>query len=155
MTTVVFRRKLYTACVGIKYDGCESPRPYVTITEDKNILDENGEAVNFDKTGVNGESLRYDIIRALKLRYEIDNEDVIAKAGIYEAVPLSPDRIKCESVSYLTGTAGRTVRQWACENVYSEGDGRRKTYYWTRSDVERFLERPRPGKRARKKPPVL
>jgi hypothetical protein len=153
MTTVLFRRKLYAACMGINLD--DSP-PCVTIGGEENILNESGEAVNFENTGVNGDSLRNEVIRALRLRYELDNSDAVVKSGIYNAGEFCPDRIKSEEISHLTGLAKPTVRQWARENaLYSVGDGTRKTYYWTRADLERFLQRPRPGKRARKKPPGL
>jgi hypothetical protein len=64
--------------------------------------------------------------------------------------------IKSDEVARLANVTGRAARVWAKNNgVSSTGDGRRKTYYWTRADVDRFLQRPRPGKRARKKSPVL
>jgi hypothetical protein len=156
MTAVVFRRKRYTARVGINYGDYASPRPYVTIADDKNISGENGGAANFEKTGGKGKTLRREIIKALKLRYEIDNARVIIEAGIYDAGEFNPDRLNCASVSCLTGASMRTAQKWAHENdLRAELEGTRKTYYWTRADVDRFLQRPHPGNRARKNPPVL
>ncbi|MDR1203460.1 MAG: hypothetical protein LBL58_17775 [Tannerellaceae bacterium] len=88
------------------------------------------------------------------MRYEIDNAPIIIKAGIYNADEFNPDRLNCASVSYLTGASKQTARKWAHENaLYTALEGTRKTYYWTRADVERFLQRP--CNRTRKKPPVL
>jgi hypothetical protein len=117
MTAVIFRRNRYTARMGINYGDYTSPRPYVTITNDKNIFDKNGKAVNFEKMDGRGKMLRYEIIKALKLRYEIDNAPTVIKAGIYNADEFNPDRLDCASVSYLTGASKQTARKWAHENA--------------------------------------
>ncbi|MDR1203459.1 MAG: hypothetical protein LBL58_17770 [Tannerellaceae bacterium] len=62
MTAVVFRRNCYTARMGINYGDYASPRPYVTITDDKNIFDKTGKAVNFEKTDGSDKMLRYEIM---------------------------------------------------------------------------------------------
>lgn len=53
-------------------------------------------------------------------------------------------------ISEKTGCASITVRKWAAKNNVSFlGEGRRKTYVFTKADYERFLKRPKPGKRAK------
>jgi hypothetical protein len=62
--------------------------------------------------------------------------------------------LKSDEAARLANVTGRAARVWAKNNgVSSTGDGRRKTYYWTDEDIDRFLKRPRPGKRPRKKAP--
>ena len=54
------------------------------------------------------------------------------------------------------GCAVITARKWCAKpenNVAYTGEGIHRTYTLTEDDYERFLQRPRPGKRARKKIP--
>lgn len=54
-------------------------------------------------------------------------------------------------IAERSGVALRTVLLWAANNDVSFlGSGRRKIYVFTESDYERFLQRPKPGKRAKK-----
>lgn len=47
-----------------------------------------------------------------------------------------------------------TARVWALNNNVSfVGSGRGKIYVWSDNDYERFLKRPKPGKRAKKQVP--
>jgi hypothetical protein len=42
----------------------------------------------------------------------------------------------------------RTARKWAAANgVRFTGEGNRKNYHFTDTDVDRFRQRPRPGRR--------
>ena len=53
-----------------------------------------------------------------------------------------------QEVSERTGATHRTAQRWASENgVAYIGEGMRKTYQWSASDIERFLQRPKPGRR--------
>ena len=59
-----------------------------------------------------------------------------------------------KEIAKRAGCAVITVRKWCAmpENkVAYTGEGMHRTYTLTEGDYERFLKRPRPGKRARKK----
>ncbi len=53
-------------------------------------------------------------------------------------------------VARLCGCEVQTVSRWAAKNDVSYlGENKRKTYVFTEADYERFLKRPKPGKRAK------
>jgi len=53
-----------------------------------------------------------------------------------------------KQVAELCECEDRTVRKWAAANGVSfVGDGNRKDYKLTQADIERFKQRPRPGRR--------
>ena len=61
-----------------------------------------------------------------------------------------------KEIAKRAGCAVITVRKWCAtpENkVAYTGEGMHRTYTLTEADYKRFLQRPRPGKRARKKIP--
>ena len=54
-------------------------------------------------------------------------------------------------VAEKAGCSTITARMWALKNgVPFAGSDRAKIYLWSESDYERFLQRPKPGKRAKK-----
>lgn len=56
-----------------------------------------------------------------------------------------------KDIAERCGCETQTVSRWASENDVSYvGENKRKTYIFTESDYERFLQRPKPGKRAKK-----
>jgi len=58
-----------------------------------------------------------------------------------------------QEVAAMCGCIDRTAQKWAAaNNVEFTGSGvYRKDYEWTETDIERFKERPRPGRRWAKK----
>jgi DNA-binding transcriptional MerR regulator len=53
-----------------------------------------------------------------------------------------------DEVARLSGCALVTVQKWAAANgVAYTGRGNRKTYNFTEADIERFRQRPKPGRR--------
>jgi hypothetical protein len=55
---------------------------------------------------------------------------------------------KTAEVTVLCECDNSTAQKWAkANNVNFIGVGRRKDYEWTESDIKRFKERPRPGRR--------
>lgn len=56
-----------------------------------------------------------------------------------------------KDIAERCGCETQTVSRWASENDVSYvGENKRKTYIFTEADYERFLQRPKPGKRAKK-----
>jgi|GEM_PF-820001 len=54
-------------------------------------------------------------------------------------------------VAEKAGCSTITARMWALKNgVPFAGSDRAKIYLWSESDYKRFLQRPKPGKRAKK-----
>lgn len=57
-----------------------------------------------------------------------------------------------KDIAQRCGCEAQTVSRWASLNdIDYVGEDRRKIYIFTESDYERFLNRPKPGKRARPK----
>jgi hypothetical protein len=53
-----------------------------------------------------------------------------------------------KEVAALCGCGDRAARKWAAKNgVRFTGEGYRKDYHFTEADIERFRQRPRPGRR--------
>jgi DNA-binding transcriptional MerR regulator len=51
-------------------------------------------------------------------------------------------------VAEICNSKQQTVLKWSQNNnVNFIGEGRRKTYLFTESDIDRFKERPKPGRR--------
>ncbi|MDR2815759.1 MAG: helix-turn-helix domain-containing protein [Proteiniphilum sp.] len=57
-------------------------------------------------------------------------------------------RYTVNEVAATCNCAPRTARKWAQgHNVFYIGEGNRKEYRFTDADIERFRERPLPGRR--------
>ncbi|UTD07135.1 helix-turn-helix domain-containing protein [Treponema denticola] len=55
-----------------------------------------------------------------------------------------------DEIAERANVSRSAVLKWACNNdVGFLGKGVRKTYVFTEEDYERFLKRPKPGKRAK------
>lgn len=55
-------------------------------------------------------------------------------------------------IAERAGCSTVAARTWALKNgVQYAGSDRAKIYLWTEEDYQRFLARPKPGKRAKKK----
>ena len=56
----------------------------------------------------------------------------------------------CEDVAKMAGVSAQAARVYAYANdIPYTGEGRRKTYTWRQSDIDKFLERPSPGRPAK------
>lgn len=62
-----------------------------------------------------------------------------------------PKKYSAKEAAALCGCTGRAARKWAAANgVAFTGEGYRKDYHFTEAGIERFRERPRPGRRRHK-----
>ena len=59
-------------------------------------------------------------------------------------------RMTTNEIAAKAGCSTIAARKWAFENGVSyAGSDRAKIYLWSEEDYERFLKRPKPGKRAK------
>jgi hypothetical protein len=62
--------------------------------------------------------------------------------------PEKEKEYKSREVASLCACTDSAVRKWAVKNgVHFTGEGNRKDYHFTGADIERFRQRPRPGRR--------